>query len=111
MACCSMADGCFPDRITISKDKEGLYASVALMSIEQAKCTELEIEEMSVKGPRAYLFLNQMKPENDWHYAGKGVSPEQSDTPIFWWKEKSTEYYTVTFADLSIGTLTEKELP
>ncbi len=104
-------DGCFPDEITISKDKAGLYAIVGLKAIESAKCTELEIEEMSVKGPRAYLFLNRMKPENDWHYAGKGVSPEQSDTPIFWWIENGSEYYTVIFADLGVGTLTEKELP
>ncbi len=104
-------DGCFPDKITISKDKVGLFASVGLKAIEQAKCTESETKELYVKGPRSYLFLGQMKPENDWHYAGKGVPPAQLDTPIFWWKENGSEYYTVIFADLSIGTLTEKELP
>ncbi len=104
-------NGCFPDKITISKDKVGLYGSVGLSPVESAKCTELEIMEMSVKGPKSYQFLNKMKPENDWHYAGKGVSPTQLDTPIFWWKITGSQNYTVIFANLSIGTLTKEELP
>jgi len=104
-------DGCFPDEITISMDKEGLLISVGLSSIDSAKCTKSALKEMSVRGPRSYQFLSQMKPENDWHYAGKGISPEQLDTPICWWKEDGSEYYTVIFADLSIETLTEDQLP
>lgn len=104
-------DECFPDTVSIKRDKEGLAMSVGLSAIEADKITEAERQELQTKGPQTYDFLSRMKPENDWHYAGKGVSPGSTDVPICWWKEDGVDDYTVIFADLSIGTLQRQDLP
>ena len=104
-------DGCFPDSVKIARDKDGLFESVSLRAIDSATCTEAELKEMRIKGPGSYRYLAQMGPENDWHYAGKGVYPGQIETPICWWREGGSKPYTVIFADLSIGTLKEIKAP
>lgn len=104
-------DGCFPDTVSIKRDKEGLAMSVGLSAIEAEKVTEAEYQELQVKGPRTYDFLSRMKSENDWHYAGKGISPGSAEVPICWWKKDGADDYTVIFADLSIGILRRQDLP
>ena len=51
---------------------------------------------------RGGMFVLQMKPENDWHYAGEGVCLGDADTPICWYKPDGSETYRVIYGDLSV---------
>ena len=51
---------------------------------------------------RALRFAVGLPPEADAHYAGKGISQGNADTPIFWYRPKDAEKYRVIYADLSV---------
>ena len=44
----------------------------------------------------------QMKPENDWHYAGQGVKFGDASQPVCWWKPDGSKTYRVILGDLSV---------
>jgi hypothetical protein len=47
-------------------------------------------------------FANQLPPNADAHYVGKGVLLGAVDTPVFWYSPKDTKKYRVIYADLSV---------
>ncbi len=51
---------------------------------------------------RGLRFANQLSPATDAHYAGKGVSLDTADTPIFWYRPKDSKKYRVIYADLLV---------
>ena len=59
---------------------------------------------------RAVTFVMKMRPENDWHYAGKGVKFGDSDTAIAWWKISGSKTYRVIWGDLSVENISAEEL-
>ena len=50
----------------------------------------------------AVRFVSAMRPENDWHYVGKGVVRDSGDTPIAWWRPEGSGAYRVIWADLEV---------
>ena len=65
----------------------------------------------SLQLTRGLMFVMMMKPESDWHYAGKGVKLGDADTAIFWYKPEGSQMYEVIYGDLSIKKLAEGDLP
>jgi hypothetical protein len=55
-------------------------------------------------------FYATLKPENDAHYAGKGVKLGTPDRPIFWYKPTGSEKYRVIYADLSVKEASADEV-
>ncbi len=51
---------------------------------------------------RGLTFANQLPPQADAHYAGKGVSLGAADRPIFWYRPQDAKKYRVIYADLSV---------
>jgi RNA polymerase sigma factor (sigma-70 family) len=51
---------------------------------------------------RGLHFANQLPPNADAHYVGKGVLLGAADTPVFWYRPKETKKYRVIYADLSV---------
>jgi hypothetical protein len=47
-------------------------------------------------------FVVSLQKQGDSHYAGKGVSLDAADTPIFWYRPKDAKQYRVICADLSV---------
>ncbi len=47
-------------------------------------------------------FAVGLPPEADWHYAGRGVSLGEAETPIFWYRPKETAAYRVVYGDLTV---------
>jgi outer membrane lipoprotein-sorting protein len=60
-----------------------------------------EIARTLVKFQPGLKFTDSLPPEADAHYAGKGVSLDAADTPIFWYRPKGSKNYRVIYADLS----------
>jgi hypothetical protein len=48
------------------------------------------------------FVFDQLPPEADAHYAGKGVKLGAADRPIFWYHPKGAKNYRVIYADLSV---------
>ncbi len=63
-----------------------------------------------MKCGRGLGFLHDLKPENDSHYAGKGVKLGTPDRPIFWYKPSGADKYRVIYADLSVKELAPDEV-
>jgi hypothetical protein len=61
--------------------------------------------EIRTNREAAIVFLSNLSPANDWHYAGKGVKLYTPDKPIFWCKPAGADKYRVVFADLKIKEL------
>jgi len=51
---------------------------------------------------RGLAFANRLPPSADAHYAGKGVSLNAADAPIFWYRPKDAKRCRVIYADLSV---------
>ena len=63
----------------------------------QARVNEL------TKFTKGLLFaFDQLPPQADAHYAGKGVSLGAADKPIFWYRPKDAKQYRVMYGDLSV---------
>jgi hypothetical protein len=60
---------------------------------------------------RGLSFADQLPPEADAHYAGKGVSLGAADTPIFWYRPINAKMYRVIYADLSVKDVPLDQLP
>ena len=61
-----------------------------------------EIAETLAEIQRGLSFINALSKEADSHYAGKGVSRDAPDTPVFWYRPEEAKHYRVIYADLSV---------
>ena len=61
-----------------------------------------ELAEAQLKLLRGVMFTDLLPKEADAHYAGKGVSLDAADTPIFWYRPTETQAYRIVYADLSV---------
>ncbi len=57
------------------------------------------------------FFVMGMKPENDWHFAAKGVAYGDSKTAIAWWKPAGADTYRVIWGDLRVTDAAAGEIP
>lgn len=58
--------------------------------------------EDTITMTKGLMFQMQMKPENDWHYAGQGIKFGDASQPVCWWKPTGSKTYKVILGDLSI---------
>jgi len=56
-------------------------------------------------------LIFSLRPENDWHYAGKDVKLGAPDKPIFWYKPTKNSDYVVLYADLTVKEVSAKDAP
>ena len=63
---------------------------------------QAQFREIQQRVQRGLNFANQLPPDADAHYVGKGVSFGAADTPIFWYRPKGSKKYRVIDADLSV---------
>ena len=57
------------------------------------------------------MFLMLLKPECDWHYAGRGVQLGDGNTAIVWYRPVGSETYRVIYGDLSVEDVLPGDLP
>lgn len=101
----------FPDAL----DLQGAFSFAGKGKIEwkngkkpteqQIKDVEQQMQEdidAKTKLTRGLIFVLQLPPEADAHYAGKGVSLGAAGKSIFWYRPKDAKKYRVIYADLSV---------
>ena len=88
----------------LQKNKEAQEARHAEMqkNAESAEAREQKFMDAQRQVSRGVNFANQLPPDADAHYAGKGVSVGAANTPIFWYRPKDSKNYRVIYADLSV---------
>ena len=107
-------DGLFPPSLnTAEVAKAGLEMKEARKSVVGDKGQETEEQRLQrlVWAANGSLFVARMKPENDWHYAGKGVKLGTAEKPICWWKPEGSKTYRVIYGDLSIKDVKGEVVP
>jgi len=70
-----------------------------------------EMQQLALQTGRGMNFVMQMKPENDWHYAGKGVKLGDANAAIFWYRPEGSATYRVVYGDLSVKDMAPENLP
>ena len=65
----------------------------------------------SQKMTKGLMFVMQMKPDSDWHYAGDTVKMGEKEKPVFWWKPTGKQDYRMIYGDLSIKDVSAEEIP
>jgi hypothetical protein len=54
------------------------------------------------------MFLSQLPPSADWHYAGANVKPSTPDAatkPIFWYHRNNARDWRIIYADFHTAEL------
>jgi len=67
--------------------------------------------EMGTKLSKYILFLRFFKGEGKWYYRGKDVQLGEAETPIFWYRPRSSATYRVIYGDLHAEDLAPENLP
>lgn len=92
------------------------YAKIGSEMKKEGKVKEFagtkdeKMQQMS-KLTRGMQFVIMMKPENEWHYAGKGVKLGDVDTAICWYRPQGSQTYRVIYGDLSVKEVTPENMP
>ena len=100
-----------------SKYPDSLYFADILKGIQKvSKPSDTELAEeqriqLDQKLQSGMQFIMGMQPENDWHYAGRGVKPGETDKAIFWYRPTGSVDYRVIFGDLSVREVSPEKLP
>jgi len=58
--------------------------------------------QFGLKIGRGFQFVQRLSANADAHYAGKGVTKDQKDRPLLWYKPEGKPTYRVIYADLSV---------
>jgi hypothetical protein len=69
---------------------------------ETEESRQAQFDEVFRRVQQGLHFANQLPPNADAHYVGKGVSFGAADMPIFWYRPKDSKNYRVIYADLSV---------
>jgi hypothetical protein len=104
--------GKFPSDLGMMSQK-GMFKQLASSMNDPAKLKEAQakmVEAMTAIG-RAWMFINDPKNGDDFHYAGKDVKSGQAGTPILWYQPKDSATYRVIDADLSVRDVAPADLP
>ncbi len=105
-------DGLLPPRLNPTIMTEAVMEMVRTGKLLPDQETSKDKQQReSLQLTRGLMFVMMMKPESDWHYAGKGVKLGDADTAIFWYKPEGSQMYEVIYGDLSIKKLAEGDLP
>jgi len=102
-------DGQFPDSINLEdivkigpKFDQGL---------KRANLTKQQETEIALRWGQGLVFIRFFKGQGKWHYAGKGVTLGDSQTPIFWYQPKDSPTWRVIYGDLRVEDVAPENLP
>ena len=79
--------------------------------VSEFRGTEDEKKQHVAKLARGMQFVMMMRPENDWHYAGKNAKLGNADTAICWYRPQGSQTYRVIYGDLSVKDVAAENLP
>ncbi|MCP4455362.1 MAG: hypothetical protein GY809_28215, partial [Planctomycetes bacterium] len=104
-----MLGGTFPDQVGV---QELMQLLPTLTSIQpETEPSEEEKAQGGMHFERSMMFLQINIQQNDFHYAGKGVSFGDSKTAIIWYRPDDAKTYRVIYGDLHVEEVALDQLP
>ena len=106
--------GKFPADLDLMSVMKGLGKELKSLNENdpaQRKEGTAKIAQLTTAIGRAWMFINDPRNGEDFHYAGKGVKSGQAGTPILWYQPKDSETYRVIDADLTVRDVAPADLP
>lgn len=97
-------DGVYPDTINVSVAQRAVKLLAGKLTGQAAEEREATLKHRSNLLRAGFAFANQLPREADATYAGRGVSRNDADRAIFWYKPEGEESYRVLYADLTFGS-------
>ncbi len=114
-AAAELNDGVFPQTFDIVGVSAAMGRSFAKLIMkkdtpEWKAMQTRSAQAMSIIG-RGFMFVNDPKNGEDWHYAGKDVQLGKAGVPVFWYRPTRSTNYRVIDADLSVRDTRPEDLP
>jgi hypothetical protein len=78
---------------------------------QAAKEFEAKTVQLTTAITRAWMFINDPRNGDDFHYAGKDVAMGQAGTPVLWYLPKDFATYRLIDADLTVRDVLPAGLP
>lgn len=106
--------GKFPVGLDLMSVMKGLGKQLKLLNENdpaQRKEGTAKIAQLTTAITRAWMFINDPKNGDDFHYAGKDVQSGQAGTPVLWYQPKDSATYRVIDADLTVRDVDPADLP
>jgi hypothetical protein len=101
--------GTFPDQVGVQSLMQLLPTlTETLASSEQS---EEEKAQGGMHFARSMMFLQLNIQQNDFHYAGRGVSFGDEETAIIWYRPDGAKTYRVIYGDLHVEEVALDRLP
>jgi hypothetical protein len=98
-----VSGGPFPDSLEYDGISPVLEKKCGLKKGQEPSTKQMsEIMKIWVKLQPGEMFIKELSPKADAHYAGKGISLGAAGKPIFWYCPKDSKKYRVIYADLSV---------
>lgn len=102
-------DGQFPDGVALQDHLK--RAARMAEAVEDLELPEDEQMAIGMKIQQHLLFIRFFKGDGRWYYRGKGVELGAAETPIFWYRPKSSATYRVIYGDLRVEDVAPEDLP
>lgn len=105
----TFGNGQFPDGVLLEDYlKQGPAIEKKFGELGLSKDEQLAL---GTKLSKYVLFMRFFKGEGKWYYRGKGVQLGEAQTPIFWYRLKSSATYRVIYGDLHVEDVAPEKLP
>ena len=99
-----MAGGKYPDTLDTASIMKAMSDYITEEEKENKENSDEQTKQLMQKSMtigRGWGFALQLPESADAHYAGKDVTRDAKDTPIFWYMPEGKKKYQVIYADLS----------
>jgi outer membrane lipoprotein-sorting protein len=111
-------DGMFPAELGMNREVVDALeaiatpdvAAIAMAGEENAVDVVMSTQQLQQKYMQGILFYMSLTPENDAHYAGRGVKLGTPSRPIFWYKPTGADRFRVIYADLRVKKMSPDEV-
>jgi hypothetical protein len=100
-------DDAFPEDLSTQVYVDGVKKNLKKF----ANLQEKEKMELAMKFGPGFIFVQLLKPENDWRYVGKNVKLGDAESPVCWYRPEGSETYRVIYGDLSVKDVAAGDLP
>ena len=100
-----------PHNLTINSKKSFGFSKDNPLSQEQKEAIMEKIQVALNNALGGFIAVFKLPADSDWHYAGQGVTMDDTDTPIFWYKPADSPSYRVIYGDLTVEDVMLEDLP
>lgn len=97
----NLDEGKFPEHLDTATSQQVVVKAMRTVKNTSNEQAMKEAMQLTSKIGRGFSFALQLPETADAHYAGKGVTRDAKDTPVFWYRTEGSKTFRVICADLT----------